>query len=112
MLVAKRYLGPFVFAAWFVAGVSPAFADKIDGDWCAGDGRHFSIEGPTIVTEEGLRLQGRYTRHAYSYTIPEPSRSAGQQVSMLLLNETTLNLWVGAPGATPIEVWRRCDVTS
>jgi hypothetical protein len=112
MFIAKRHWRLLAFAAVFAGGPLPAHADKIDGNWCAPDGRRFTIEGPSIVTEEGLRVQGQYTRHAFAYLIPEPSKSAGQKVSMLLLNENTVNLWTGEAGAAPIEVWKRCDVTS
>jgi hypothetical protein len=112
MVIVKRALAPMVFAALFAAGITPAFADKIDGNWCAPDGRHFTIDGPSIVTEEGIHAQGRYTRHAFTYLSPEPSKSAGQQVSMLLLNENTVNLWIGDAHTAPIEIWKRCEVTS
>ena len=110
-MVFKHILAGIGLAA-LLAAASPAFADKIDGNWCAPDGRHFSIDGPSIVTEDGFRVAGRYTRHAFNYVIPEPSKSVGQQVSMLLLNENTLNLWIGDAANAAIEVWRRCDVTS
>jgi hypothetical protein len=112
MVIVKRALAPLVFAALLAAGVGPAFADKIDGNWCAPGGRHFAIDGPSIVTEDGFHARGHYTRHAFAYLIPEPSKSAGQQVSMLLLNENTVNLWIGDAQTAPIEVWKRCDVTS
>ena len=112
MVTIKRALAPIALAALLAAGASPAFADKIDGNWCAPDGRHFTIEGPSIVTEDGVHAEGRYTRHAFAYLIPEPSKSAGSEVSMLLLNENTVNRWVGDFSTAQIEVWKRCDVTS
>ena len=112
MVIVKQALARIAFAALFAAGVSPAFADKIDGNWCGPDGRRFTIDGPSIVTEDGFHAQGRYTRHAFAYLIPEPNKSAGQQVSMLLLNENTVNRWIGDADSAPIEVWKRCDVTS
>jgi len=44
--------------AMFVALCAPARADAIDGEWCAGDGRHFSIRGPAITTPGGNAIQG------------------------------------------------------
>jgi hypothetical protein len=59
-------------AAALLYGVGTARADAIDGNWCNGDGRHFSINGATIVTTEGTKTDGNYSRHAFSYTIPSP----------------------------------------
>ncbi|HLW89672.1 MAG TPA: hypothetical protein VKS78_00030 [Roseiarcus sp.] len=98
--------------AVLVGWTSPAHADVIDGNWCSDDGRRFSINGPAIITAEGVKTEGNYSRHAFSYTIPESEPSAGQQVFMILLNERTVRLRVGADPATPTEIWKRCDVTS
>ena len=89
-----------------------AHADVIDGNWCSGDGRHFSITGPTIFTPDGTKTAGSYSRHAFSYTIPAPDPSAGAHVFMILLNEVTVRLKIGKDPATPTEIWKRCDVTS
>jgi hypothetical protein len=112
MVSIQRVLAKFALAALIAAAASPAFADKIDGNWCSPDGRHFTIEGPSIVTEDGVRAEGRYSRHAFAYLVPEPSKSAGSQVSMLLINENTVNRWIGDSSSAQIEVWKRCDVTS
>ena len=40
-------------AAILAALATPAAADAIDGNWCSPDGRHFFIQGPSIVTEDG-----------------------------------------------------------
>jgi hypothetical protein len=101
-----------VVVVLIIGSLSVARADVIDGNWCSGDGRHFSIAGPTIVTAEGVKTQGNYSRHAFSYTIPAPGPSAGAEVFMILLNEVTVRLRVGADPAAPTEIWKRCDVTS
>jgi hypothetical protein len=98
-------------ALLMVSGVASR-ADVIDGNWCNGEGRHFSISGLTFVTTEGTRTQGKYSRHAFSYTVPTPDPSAGAEIFMILLNETTVRLRVGSDSAAPTEIWRRCDVTS
>ena len=49
---------------------APAMADVIDGDWCHDDGRHFSIQGPIIITPAGKPMQGQYTRHTFRYRLP------------------------------------------
>jgi hypothetical protein len=99
-------------AALAVGAASAARADVIDGNWCSGDGRHFSISGPSLVTPEGAKTQGNYSRHAFSYTIPPQDPSAGGQVFMTLLNETTVKLRIGADPAAPTQIWKRCDVVS
>jgi hypothetical protein len=38
-----------------------------------------------IVTTEGRKTEGSYSRHAFSYTIPAPDPSAGAQVFMVLI---------------------------
>jgi hypothetical protein len=92
-------------------GAAGASADVIDGDWCL-EGRHFSIKGPAIVTPEGAKTQGDYTRHSFSYVVPAPAPEAGSTIFMRLLNETTLRVTPGADPATQPQIWRRCDVTS
>lgn len=85
-----------------------ALADAIDGDWChTKDGRRFTIRGPEIVTPGGKSMQGDYGRHSFSYAVPAPEPGAGETVFMTLLNEETVNLRLGADGAT--EVWKRCS---
>lgn len=89
--------------------VGPAFADAIDGSWCHTDGRRFSIRGPEIVTPAGKRLEGDYSRHAFSYTVLAPEPGAGQTIFMLLLNEDTVQLRHGeATASAPQEIWIRC----
>jgi len=92
----------------FVCAAAPAFADAIDGDWCHSDGRHFSIRGPDIVTPAGLRMQGDYARHWFTYKPSAPERGAGGTVSMRLVNENTVHLSYGEATAAP-EVWLRCS---
>jgi hypothetical protein len=90
--------------AW-MAGSAAVRADAIDGNWCAGDGRTFSIDGPRIVTPRGEALQGEYDRHGFAYVEPPPD---GTSVTMVLLDEDTVRLTAGAEP----EIWHRCDVTS
>jgi hypothetical protein len=92
-----------------LAGSGTALADKIDGDWCSADGRHMSIEGPAITTPGGSAIAGNYSRHAFRYTIPSNEAHAGSPVNMLLLNEFTVHLTVGADASAPVEVWNRCS---
>lgn len=94
-----------------------ARADAIDGEWCR-ENRHFQINGPEIVTPDGNRLTGDYTRHTFRYTVPATAPGAGGRIVMQLLSETTLELFRGegdrgasAPTGSG-ETWNRCRVTS
>ncbi len=85
----------------------PALADAIDGEWCSDDGRRISIQGRSIVTPGGRRIDGAYTRHSFEYTVPPLEPDAGQQTTMRLLSETRMEVRVGTPESMPV-LWRRC----
>lgn len=110
----RRALVGLIGMGLSVATVGHAFADVIDGDWCAPDGRHMSVHGPSIVTPGGKQIAGLYSRHTFSYVIPDAEPSAGATVSMRLVNPDTVNLWKGAPvvASSPAEVWTRCTPIS
>jgi hypothetical protein len=93
-----------VFAVAMVAA-GPAMADAIDGAWCR-EALRLTISGPAIVTPGGARIQGDYSRHAFSYVSPASDSNAGTTVSMRLINEDTVHLRAGAQA--PTEVWLRC----
>jgi hypothetical protein len=106
MIARLRFTGLITIGAAILSWAPSAWADKIDGDWCFDDGRHFSIDGPRIVTPLGSHISGDYARHAFSYVVPAPEPAAGQIVRMLLLNENTVDLTLGG-GTT--ETWHRCS---
>ncbi len=89
---------------------APAAADAIDGHWCYSDGSRMSIEGPSIVTPGGTRMEGDYDRHGFRYTVPRAEAGAGSPVSMVLIDDDTLHLTRGAAAqaAAQPQVWRRC----
>jgi hypothetical protein len=97
-------------AAALLVFADAARADAIDGDWCHADGRRFSIRGPQIVTPGGLRMEGNYSRHWFSYKVPTAEPAAGSTVNMTLVNENTVHLRVEAASAD--EVWIRCSPTT
>jgi hypothetical protein len=105
----KPVLLSLAAAIWLVPG-GAALADVIDGNWCQADGRSMHIAGPTITTPAGHTIQGNYSRHSFSYTVPESEPSAGATIYMRLLNETTVDLWNGTASgdAATAEVWKRC----
>jgi hypothetical protein len=109
--VMSRTLWKVLTLTLLAAGVAgPALADAIDGEWCSDDGRHLSIQGPSIVTPGGKHMEGAYTRHSFEYTIPPLEPDAGRQTTMRLLSETSVEVRVGAPESAPV-VWRRCPGT-
>lgn len=88
---------------------TPALADRIDGDWCSDDGaRNMHIDGPAITTPGGHAIEGDYSRHAFSYTVPAGEPGAGTRVNMRLLNE--MNVEIFFPADT--ETWHRCQLNS
>ncbi len=99
----------FAVVALVLAGAGlalPARADAIDGNWCHADGRRMSIQGSQMVTPGGNRLEGRYSRHHFAYTVPTSEPAAGQLVDMTLLDEYTVHVRTGTEGAP--ETWKRC----
>jgi len=84
-----------------------ARADAIDGDWCHTAGKRMSIHGPDIVTPGGKQTRGDYSRHFFSYVIPNGEAGAGATVSITLLGEYLAHARVG--NDTTIVEWRRCQ---
>lgn len=91
----------------FIMMVTSAHADAIDGDWCHSAGKRMSIRGPEIVTPGGKQTRGDYSRHAFSYVIPDGEAGAGATVSITLLGEYLAHARVGSDPA--IQEWRRCQ---
>lgn len=91
----------------------PALADRIDGNWCFVDGRHFTIDGPNIVTPGGAAMKGLYDRHGFDYTVPAGEADAGAEVTMTQFDEHTVQVTTMPPGgAGRTEIWKRCDLTT
>lgn len=105
--MGHRHLRIAACAAAFCA-TSPALADAIDGNWCKADGKRMSIEGPQITTPGGRQIRGDYSRHFFSYVIPDGEAGAGQTMSITLLGEYLAHAREGAPDA-PVQEWRRCQ---
>jgi hypothetical protein len=108
---APRIIAALGVVALGIVLAHGARADAIDGDWCSADGRSFSIKGSEIVTPAGTHSRGNYSRHAFSYIVPESDPGAGEPISMLLVNEMTVQLWTGdarPQSADAVETWHRC----
>lgn len=95
---------PFI-AACLAPGA--ARADAIDGSWCLSASERLSIDGPRIVTLAGHALVGAYSRHFFSYTVPEGESPAGATMQMRLLDEQTMQRRAGPDGT--VETWTRCS---
>jgi hypothetical protein len=104
--MTRRSLTVAAFAATLCAA-GPAFADAIDGNWCKADGKRMSIQGPAITTPGGHQIRGDYSRHFFSYVIPDGEAGAGRTMSITLLGEYLAHARDGADA--PIQEWRRCQ---
>ena len=106
-MLARTCLG--AFAALLLSGLaSHARADAIDGSWCAEPDLRVTINGPTIVTPGGHPLWGDYSRHNFSYTVPQGEPGAGAVIQMRLLSEYTMQSRSGTDEAT-VQTWHRCS---
>jgi hypothetical protein len=96
---------PAMLAAVALAGLAqPARADAIDGNWCSEGGMRLSINGPSIVTPGGQRMQGDYGRHDFAYDAPAGEPAGGTRVTMRLMGEHLMRV----EGAGLEAMWRRC----
>ncbi len=77
-----------VLAAGLAMAATVAAADSIDGDWCSPTGGlHLRIEGAKVTTPTGSQTTGNYTRHAFSYVVPEGESGAGEAITLQLISE-------------------------
>jgi hypothetical protein len=113
MMSIKKGLSIAATLSLFAVYASPARADKIDGDWCHVDGRHFTINYRDLTTPEGHHVVGDYGRHFFSYVVPDGEKDSGHTIQMALVNEQTVHLRVsGSDAATPPQVFKRCEQVS
>jgi hypothetical protein len=92
---------------------TPAQADAIDGDWCNEDGSRLRIDGPKITLGSGQIVDGKYSRHAFSYIVPQGEWEAGVEVKFVLSSEELMRR-MRNPDVMPehADLWRRCQTTS
>lgn len=100
-----------VLTAAMLLPVSPARADRIDGNWCF-KSRHMTIDGPNIVTPGGTKMQGLYDRHGFEYTVPAGEADAGAEVEMIQFDDETIQVTTSGGGQSRTEIWNRCDLTT
>jgi hypothetical protein len=97
----------FCGAALAFFGAAPAFADSIDGEWCAPVGqRRLTIDGPRLTTPAGARIEGNYTRHGFSYKAPTGEIEAGLEIEMQLMGEHAMLF--RPQGTASAQTWTRC----
>lgn len=96
-------------AAFGAACASPAFADRVDGEWCDAKGLRVMIQGDSITTPGGAKVAGENRRHVFSYDAPSGEALSGhvrfQQQHDDLMRSTS------ADSAGERE-WRRCRPVS
>jgi hypothetical protein len=95
---------------------APVAADSLDGNWCSKDGRRMHIEGATIMTPGGSKLQGVYERHTFSYTVPASEPGAGSFVFLQQWSEERMDMYVGTDEVSARQAvgqeWNRCAPTT
>lgn len=107
---AIRSLALGSLAVGLCLGATAARADAIDGNWCnSTNNKQMQILGPMIVTPGGKKMEGRYSRHSFAYTIPDTETPAGAPASLQLVNENRI---AAQFGSAPVEMWHRCEQTS
>jgi hypothetical protein len=109
----RRTLALATITAAMIALSAPiARADAIDGNWCSAEGKRMEIEGPAVTTPAGTQWHGNYSRHYFTYQVPDSDPGAGQTVYMALQNENTVHITRAADAQaaqkSTVEVWHRC----
>jgi hypothetical protein len=92
-----------------IAATTSARADAIDGQWCFSTS-HLEIQGPTITTPGGNKIDGNYSRHGFRYIVPANEPDPGSEITMVLYGEELMELT--RKGAPAPEKWRRCKPIS
>lgn len=95
----------FILAAGLALAAPAARADSIDGNWCSADGRYLTIQGPQITTPGGVRMEGSYTRHGFSYVVPAAEPGGGQTAVLTLVHEQLVRYVLAAATSE----WKRCS---
>jgi len=91
---------------------TPALADRIDGQWCAGVQR-VEINGPKISLGGKPAFDGQYSRHEFAYTVPAGEEHAGDQIYMRLRGEEDMTSFTikDNEAVEPVD-WKRCQAIS
>jgi len=101
---------PILITVISTLAATAAYADRIDGTWCSPDNRRsVAIDGEKGITPAGNRVTGHYTRHGFTYVIPEGEAGAGGMIAMRQLSEEQAE--VSEPD-NQFDTWHRCDLNS
>lgn len=106
MSVARRSMFLVLTAAGALAA-GAARADRIDGDWCDGEGRRIEIAGSAIKTPGGATVRGDYGRHAFAYDAPAGETPAGRVEFTQSHDDLMHERSASADPAKP-RPWKRC----
>jgi len=87
----------------------PAFADKLDGDWCNPQDGKLTINGTIITPPAGNRVEGTYSRHRFDYTAPADGWNGGKAIVIQQFSDELMELSVD--GGTPAQ-WKPCDAVT
>ena len=63
-----------------------------------------------METPGGNRILGNYTRHTFSYVVPEDEPDAGTTTAMRQLHDQAIRVW--PEGEKEGQMWRRCTAPS
>jgi len=84
---------------------SPAFADSIDGDWCAPEGgKSLTIDGPRLRTPGGRTITSDYRKYSVTYVAPEGDWQAGQTIELQFLRRVGVRVRAGGTES----IWQPC----
>ena len=64
------------------------------------------VAGVLLDPSRGAKLQGDYDRHGFKYVVQAAEPGAGGTITMVLVNENTVQL--KPPADAPMQVWKRC----
>jgi len=102
----------YLFAACLLFA-TPAFADRIDGNWCNADSARIEINGPKISLNSKPAFEGQYSHHEFLFTVPEGEDHAGDQIYLRLRGEEDMTSYTikNDNPVDPVE-WKRCQAVS
>lgn len=98
---------PVLVATLAICAATAVRADRIDGDWCDGEGRRIEIEGSTIKTPGGVTLKGDYGRHSFAYDAPAGETPAGR-VEFTQSHDDLMHERSASADPARLRPWKRC----
>ncbi|MEO0619530.1 MAG: hypothetical protein AAFZ01_09640 [Pseudomonadota bacterium] len=93
------------------AVVAHAATFSADGAWCSPAGERVVIDGADVTTPGGQKSAGRYTEHAYVFTVPKGERDGGKDLYFEPIGPNAMKVTTIAPVQIepgPHDDWERC----